>query len=93
MKKIKLSIQEVVNDYETCTREDERIKLFEELEILKEKDTDECILLLEEMCKKYIPNFENKVPTNYNKKNSYNKQIILNSLLETNFKEIIYSLV
>lgn len=93
MKKIKLSIQEIINDYETCTREDERIKLFEEMEILKPKDTDEAIIILEDMCIKYIPNYKDKIPTNFNDKTSYQKQIILNSLLESNFKEIIYALV
>lgn len=93
MKKIKLSIQEVVNDYEQCIREDERIKLFEELENLNENDTKEATKFLENICKKYIPNYKEKVPTNYKKANNYKKQIILNSLVETNFKEIFFNLV
>lgn len=91
--KIKLSIQEIVNDYEICLREDERIKLFEEMEMLKEEDTDKSIITYENMCEKYIPNYKDKTPSNYNNKTSYQKHIVLNTLLENNFREMIYNLV
>ena len=92
---IKLTIQEIVVDYEIMTREDERINMLGEMGKLDDADGVNYKNEMERIAEKYIPNYLDKVPSNYSSGNTSSKEkgTILYNILEKNFREIFYGLV
>ena len=92
---IRLTIQEIVVDYEIMTREDERITMLEEMDKLNDADGVYYKNEMERIAEKYIPNYLDKVPDNYSSVSTSSKEkgTILYNILEKNFREIFYGLV
>lgn len=87
--KIQLSIQEIIQDFENIIRYDERLQFLKEMNI-KEEDEKEFITFLQQLGKKYIPNYKEYMQDTTNTQENI---IILNNMLYKNFKEIIYGLI
>ena len=94
-KTIRLSIQEIVVDYEIMTREDERITMLEEMGRLNDDDGVNYKNEMERIAVKYIPNYMEHVPSEYSSSETSSKEkgTILYNILEKNFKEIFYGLI
>lgn len=94
-KTIRLTIQEIVVDYEIMTREDERITMLEEMDKLDYDDGVNYHKEMERIAVKYIPNYMDIVPSDYSSSETSSKEkgTILYTILEKNFKEIFYGLV
>ena len=92
--RIKLTIQEIVVDYEIMTREDERMTMLEEMGRLDDVDGVNFKNEMERIAEKYIPNYLDKVSKRYSspETSSREKGTILYNILEKNFKEISYGL-
>lgn len=93
MQTIKLSIQEIVNDFEKITREDERMGMLASYELIETDDYNNFYKVMKELCKKYIPNYQNLVPSSYKNQNKTEQGITLYNILCKNFKEIIFQLI
>ena len=93
--KIKLTIQEIVDDFEQLVRYDERLDVFFDNKMATDEDIDELHNNLEMMISKYLPNYKEKVSSEYFSDNisSYEKALILYKPLYENFKEIFYQLI
>lgn len=89
METIKLSIQEVINDFEIIIREHERIMCKYELDRYdSNQDENDFKHEMKTMCNKYIPNYKN-----FTHKSIENEGEMLFNMLYKNFKEILYELV
>lgn len=93
MQTIRLSIQEIVNDFEKITREDERMEMLATYEIIETDDYLNFYNIMKELCKKYIPNYKHLVPTTYETQDKIEKGITLYNILCKNFKEMFFKLI
>lgn len=91
-KTIKLSIQEIVNDFEKLVRFDERLDVLFDCKKANSNKIEEFYDFVLEMVEKYIPNYENHVDGNVHEVN-YENALKLYGMLYENFKEILYQLV
>ena len=95
VKKIRLTIEEIVKDFEELIRHDERLDTLFDMEKACDDDIEkfheEMIALME----KYLPNYRQKVSDEYfsDETTSYEKALILYNDLYENFKEIFYQLI
>ena len=90
---IRLSIQEILNDFENCVRSSERLNIKSELGYDNKEDEHEYLEYMIEICEKYIPNYKNFVPERYFQEDENEKGIILESIVYKNFKEMFYGLI
>ena len=94
-KKIKLTIQEIVTDFERLIRHDESLVAHFDFEKADEskiaKFHDEMVAMSE----KYIPNYERHLGGEYfsGELSTYEKALELYSMLYENFREIFYQLI
>ena len=94
MKKIKISIQEIVNDFYSLAEEEGFISGLAEGFELSENDKKEYHNFMKDMIDKYLPNWKEKIEEKYWELNNEDeKGIILSTILCENFKEIFYQLV
>lgn len=94
-KTIKLTIQEIVLDYEQMIRCEEHITTLEDIDQLSDDDLKDFKNDMQKMIEKYIPNYKRFVPVTYfsDETSDKNKAVILSDMLQENFKEIFYQLV
>ena len=94
-KKIKLTIQEIVCDFERMVRHHERLDVHFDFEKADEGEIDEFHAEMLELMEKYLPDYEKHVPKDYLKEETplFDKGLILYGELYRNFKEIFYQLV
>ena len=94
-KKIKLSIQEIVEDFEKLVRYDERLDSLFDSENANDGDIEKFHNNLVELMEKYLPSYKDKINPRYfsDDSSTYEKAIILYKPLYENFKEIFYQLV
>lgn len=92
---IELSIQEIVADFEQLVRYDERFDVLFDNETATDEDIGQLHVNLEKMISKYIPNYKERVPSEYfsDEVSTYEKSLMLYKPLYENFKEIFYKLV
>ena len=95
MNTIKLTIQEIVNDFESIIRFEEHITTLEEIDQLDDENSVEFLIYADMMIRKYIPNYENlpQIKDISSKTSDKQKAMILSNLLQENFKEIFYGLI
>ena len=93
--KITLSIQEIVADFESLARHDERLDVLFDLKDADDSAIDRFHEDMQAMISKYIPNYLEKVPEEYFSDDSptYDRALMLYSILYGNFKEIFYQLI
>ena len=91
-KAIKLSIQEIVNDFEKLVRYDEQLDVLFNHKKANDEKIAEFNNFVAEMTLKYIPNYRKHVDGNVDEV-SYNNALKLYKMLYENFKEIFYGLV
>ena len=94
-KKIKLTIQEIVCDFERMIRHHERLDVHFDFEKADEKEIDEFHAEMLGLMEKYLPDYEKHVPEDYLKEETptFDKALILYGELYRNFKEIFFQLV
>ena len=92
---IKLSIQEIVKDFEKLVRFDERLDALFDNKSACDKDVEEFYQTVEELIAKYIPNYEEKISPDLLADDvpTYDKALTLYKPLYRNFKEIFYKLI
>ena len=93
--KIKLTIQEIVCDFERMIRHHERLDVHFDFE---KADEDEISQFHDEMLglmEKYLPSYEKHVPKEYlmDETPLFDKALILYGELYNNFREMFYQLV
>ena len=93
MKTIKLSIQEIINDFENLISDEVRIGTKEDISFVDDYEYEEYYQANEDLCKKYIPNYLELVGPRYHNEETQEKGYILYNMLYKNFKEILYNLV
>lgn len=91
-KTIKLSIQEVVDDFEKLVRYDEQLDVLFDQKKADNKKITEFYNFVTEMTIKYIPNYRKHVNGNVDEIN-YENALKLYKMLYENFKEIFYQLI
>lgn len=90
--RIKLTIQEIVNDFERLIRYDERLEVLFDNEKADKKEIEKFYIDMVEMIGKYIPNFKNHVDGDISEAN-YENALKMYKMLYENFKEIFYKLI
>lgn len=95
IKTIKLTIQEIVLDYEQVIRIEEHVSTLEDIDRLSDEDCRDFKNDMQTMVEKYIPNYKRFVPVTYflDETSDMKKAEILSDMLSENFKEIFYGLV
>ena len=88
---IQLSIQEIVKDFESMLRLDERLKSKLDLEECTEEDVCKYHKELTRLVKKYIPNYTKHMDVEDD--GSFEASLAIYEMLYGNFKEIFYHLV
>lgn len=90
--RIKLTIQEIVNDFERLIRYDERLEVLFDNEKVDKKEIEKFYIDMVEMIGKYIPNYKNHVAGDISGAN-YENALKMYKMLYENFKEIFYKLI
>ena len=90
--RIKLTIQEIVNDFERLIRYDERLEVLFDNEKADKKEIEKFYIDMVEMIGKYIPNYKNHVGGDISEAN-YENALKMYKMLYENFKEIFYKLI
>ena len=88
---IQLSIQEIVKDFESLVRLDERLKSKLDLEECIEEDVCKYHKELTRLVKKYIPNYRKYLEVE--DAESFEASLSIYEMLYENFKEIFYNLI
>ena len=92
---IRLTIQEIVQDFEGMMRADERISLLGDLGKLDVSDCNDYHRGMQCLAEKYMPKYKSLVPADYfsDDASALAKGSMLYDMLYENFKEIFYKLV
>lgn len=90
MKKIRLSIQEIVNDFYSLAEEEGYLTGLAEGIAITDNETKSYHNFMINMINKYIPNWKDKIEDDYWKDNlnETDKGVMLSTILCKNFKEI-----
>ncbi len=92
--KIRLTIQEIVQDFETLVRYDERLGIYLDHRKVDNEMTDKFNGDMIAMVEKYIPNYLKMVPEEYfSEVSAFGKALMLYKMLYENFLEIFAKLV
>lgn len=94
-RKIKLTIQEIVNDYECLVRYDERLDVHFDFKKATDETIDDFYHGMVRLIEKYIPNYRKHLPKEFysDESSRYDQALILYNMLYGNFKEIFYQLI
>lgn len=92
---IKLSIQQIVFDFQALIRSQEKIIVLKEMDLLTDGDCEEYKNEMVDMAERYLPTYRNHVPSRFfsDETADYEKAGILATILYENFKEIFYQLI
>lgn len=95
MNKIKLTIQEIVNDYYSLAEEEGYLSGLAEVGCCEEDDKIFYHNKMKSLIEKYLPSWRNKIDKRYWAKDASEdeKGVILSTILCENFREIFYQLV
>ena len=93
--KIKLTIQEIVNDYYNLAETEGFLSGLAEANYCTEEDTIEYHNKMKDMINKYLPSWKKNINERYwaNDASEDEKGVILSTVLCENFKEIFYQLI
>ena len=91
-KTIKLTIQEIVSDFEKLVRYDERLDALFDSKKANDKQIEEFYNFTLEMTEKYIPDYEKHIDGNIDEVD-YDNALKLYGMLYENFREIFYKLI
>ena len=88
---IKLSIQEIIKDFEELVRYDERLGIYFDFDKASDRDIEDFSKRMEELAYKYLPN----TAEDYMKdvEDEYDKGLRLYKVLYSNFVEMFTQLV
>ena len=89
---IKLSIQEIIEDFEKLVRYDERLEVYFENQKATDKDIEEFYNFVEEMIAKYIPNYKEKISFS-EELSDYERALELFKMIYNNFRNMFCELV
>lgn len=95
MKKIKLTIQEIVNDYYCLAEHEGFLSGLAEANSCTDEDMKNYHNEMKDLINKYLPKWKSKIDKRYwsNDASEDEKGVILSTVLCENFKEIFYQLV
>ena len=93
--KIKLSIQEIIEDFEKLVRYDERLEVYFENQKASDEDIKKFLNEVEGMTSKYIPTYREHMPPEFFSEDisDYDRALELYKRLYENFREIFYQLI
>ena len=93
-KKIKLTIEEIVKDFEALIRHDERLNTILDMKKFSEEDIEDFHLEMIALMEKYLPTYREKVSREYFSEDAttLNKAMILYDDLHENFRHIFCQL-
>lgn len=93
--KIRLTIQEIVDDFEKLVRCDEKLGVKFDFEEAEDGDIEKFHRNMEMLAEKYIPNYRDKISPEYFSKDAscYDRALMLYNMLYENFREMFYKLV
>lgn len=89
---IKLTIQEIIDDFEKLVRYDERLEVCFENQKASDEDIKKFHRFVEEMISKYIPNYKEKTSFS-DELSDYEKALELFKILYNNFRKMFSELV
>ena len=94
-KKIKLTIEEIVKDFETLIRHDERLNSRFDIKKFSEEDIEDFHLEMIALMEKYLPTYRQKVSREYFSEDAttLKKAMILYDDLHENFRQIFCQLI
>lgn len=94
-KKIKLTIQEIVSDFEKMVRCHERLDVLFDLEEATEYDIEKFNALVIMIGEKYLPGYESHMSEEYFSEDTpvFDKALELYGELYRNFKQMFYNLI
>ncbi len=94
-KKIKLTIQEIVCDFERMVRHHERLDVHFDFEKADENEIDDFHREMLELMEKYLPTYKEHICEEYLKEDTptFDRALELYGELYRNFKKIFYQLV
>ena len=94
-KAIKLSIQEIIADYEMMIRHHEHLDTQFDFERAEDRDIDRFHKEMVELIEKYLPTYKKHIPERYFSENAdtFEKALILYGELYENFRQMFYQLV
>ena len=92
---IKLSIQQIVFDFESLIRAQEKVNTLKMTGQLKNSDCIEYKNSMVDMAERYLPNYRKHIPSRFfsDETDELEKAGILATVLYENFKEIFYQLI
>ena len=95
MMKIKLTIQEIIEDFEKLVRCDEKLGVMFDFEKADDEDIEKFFKNMEKLARKYLPNYEDNISRKYfsDEISLYDKALMLYNILYENFREIFYQLI
>ena len=91
-KTIKVTIQEIVSDFEKLVRYDERLDVLFDSKKANDEKIEEFYNFTLEMTEKYISDYEKHIDGNIDEVN-YDNALKLYEMLYENFREIFYKLI
>jgi hypothetical protein len=93
--KIRVSIQEIVCDFERMIRHHERLDVLFDLERAEKSDIDEFYGHMARLARKYLPNYMEHVSDEYlmNDTPAFDKALELYGILYENYQQMFYQLV
>ncbi len=89
---VKLSIQEVINDFEELVRYDERLGVYFDFKKAGDNDISDFSQRMEELSRKYLPNTTDNYLAEAGD-DEYERGLALYKILYDNFREIFCKLV
>lgn len=93
METIQLTIQEIVKDFYMLAETEGYMSGRAECVDLVQQDMEMYFEFVENMIKKYIPNYKKHLDEKYNKLDLHEKGLELSAILDKNFRTIFYQLV
>lgn len=91
--KIKLTIQEIVKDFERMVRYDEKLDVMFTFQKCSDEEITEFLNFMTDLMVKYLPNYREHISDDFDDKSDYDKALELYKDLYQNFREIFYKLV
>ena len=90
-RKIRLTIQEIVDDFECLVRYDEKLDAMFSLQKCNDEEISRFLECTENLADKYVPDYEEKFEIG--DAEGYDRALLIYGKLYENFKEIFYQLV
>ena len=90
---IKVSIQEIVKDFEELVRYDERLGVQFDSNMANDEEIAKFNTFIMDMVNKYIPGYERHLDEPLSGEDTYEDALVIYRMLYENFREIFFNLI